>query len=224
MRSTLARSALAAGAFGLVACSTDQSSTPTTTEPSDLRADACLVRLHGRSDVGTTPVVHERFLELSPNGNAIYQDGLQWLYFPEDNYSTAVSNVVIAIDDAGCRRVVLYGFSNGAAFGAKLYCRGEDFDSRLVGVVIDDPVPDLGTLDCAPTAGVPAVLYWTGSLQEAQDGRDDCEEIGWTCEGGSAVSIETTAAWLAVPGTPSPFYDHIPFRDAPEIGEWLLGS
>jgi hypothetical protein len=62
--------------------------------------------------------------------------------------------------------VVLSGFSNGASFVGKLVCSGETFGERLVGVVIDDPVPDLGVADCAPNSTVKTAPYWTGELAQ----------------------------------------------------------
>lgn len=118
--------------------------------------------------------------------------------------------------------MVLHGFSNGAAFTASLYCSGESFEGRLRGVVIDDPVTDEAVHDCDPPAGVPAALYWTGSLTEAQPGVR-CEDIGYTCSGEVILGIDAYATELGVEVQASPHTDHTAFPDAPELLEWLLG-
>ena len=100
---------------------------------------------------------HDDFAELSPTGNDVVGDGHQWLYAPEERYIEARSIVDDTLTAAGCRRAVLNGFSNGAAFVAKLYCRGETFDGRVVGIVVDDPVPDEAVVGCAPA---PAASTW----------------------------------------------------------------
>ena len=94
--------------------------------------------------------------EVLPTGNADGWGGRQWLYFPDERYAEARDIVATAAVEAGCATVVLDGFSNGAAFAAKLWCRGETFGGRLIGVVIDDPVPDSGVVDCTPSPDVAA--------------------------------------------------------------------
>ncbi len=158
---------------------------------------------------------------LFPRGNDEGWGGRQWNYLDAENYAAATSVVATSIDDAGCSAVAINGFSNGGAFAAKLYCEGETFGGRVVGVVIDDPVPDAATADCAPAASVEAQLYWTGGLLPTATVGTDCGDIDWTCEGGTIVGIDTfsTAAGLAI--TPSPFTEHRPYSDAPEPMMWL---
>ena len=83
--------------------------------------DRCLVRLHGKGDEGATTVANGVTV-VAPTGNADGWGGRQWLYFPDEEYDAARAVVEEA---AGCTQVIVDGFSNGASFAAKLYCRGE---------------------------------------------------------------------------------------------------
>src|SRR5690606_2637064 len=97
----------------------------------------CVVRLHGKGGgAGGTGPAGDGLLEVRPGGNASGWGGRQWLYFPDGEYGRARAGVQQAIEEAGCGPVVVYGFSNGAAFAAKLFCRGETFGGRLRGVVV----------------------------------------------------------------------------------------
>ena len=214
MRRTLAGLVLA-----LAACNGDSDTAPTTTTIA-IQADTCLVRVHGRSESGAPAAMRDGYAELSPGGNGASGEGRQWVYFPEAKYTEARDIVTAAVDEAGCARVVLNGFSNGAAFVASMYCNGETFAGRLTGVVVDDPVPDEGSLDCAPADGVNAALYWTGALTQAEPGTD-CDGIGWICEGGRVVGIDAYAASLGVAIQPSSNATHTWYRDAPELVAWL---
>ena len=185
-----------------------------------VQSERCLVRIHGKTESGAPSVLVGTYAELAPSGNEASGDGRQWTYFPEAKYEEARDIVTAAIDDAGCERVVLNGFSNGAAFVGSMYCNGETFSGRLVGVVIDDPVPDEGTLDCQPGAGADAALYWTGALTQAEPDTD-CDDIGWTCEGGRVVGIDAYADSLDVEVQPSPHDTHTWHRNAPELEAWL---
>jgi len=156
-----------------------------------------------------------------PSGNAKGWGGRQWLYFPDSKYLKARQIVEDALDDVGCRAAVIHGFSNGGAFAAKLYCRGETFGGRVVGYVIDDPVTDHGVEACRPNPATQAVLYWTGALESAAPAGASCKPIDWTCEGDSVVGIDAYAASLGIAVTPSPFTQHQSFDDAPEIRRWL---
>lgn len=187
-----------------------------------VRADRCLVRVHGRSESGAASVLRDGYAEISPTGNDEAFGGYQWLYFPEDRYQQARHIIAEAIDAAECERVVLNGFSNGAAFVAKVLCRGETFGGRLVGVVIDDPVPDEGVVPCEPASGIDAALYWTGALTDADAGTD-CDSIDFTCEGGRLIGIDAYADSLGVAIEQSVFDEHRWYRDAPELDAWLGG-
>lgn len=206
----------------LVGCS-DGADTRSGPEPSDtdVTAERCLVRMHGRSETGAEPVEHADHVELAPTGNDTSGEGHQWLYDTEEHRGQAMGRVEAWIDRVQCNDVVLYGFSNGAAFVASLYCRGESFDGRLRGVVIDDPVTDEAVVDCEPPEGVPAALYWTASLTEAQPGVL-CADIGYTCAGDLILGVDAYADELGVDVQASPHTDHTAFQDAPELLEWLV--
>ncbi len=158
---------------------------------------------------------------ISPTGNEAGWGGRQWLYFPDERYDEAREIVRTAIDDVGCERVVIHGFSNGGAFAAMLACRGESFDGRVAGIVIDDPVPDQGVIPCGRDEATPVALYWTGALDGTAVPGTDCAGIDWTCAGGSLIGIDAYAAALDVEIKQSPQPDHQPFWDAPEPLEWL---
>lgn len=211
----------------LVACSVEEPTaapTPTAPERSEVTAEACLVRIHGRSETGADPVARHGFAEVSPTGNSPAGEGHEWVYDTDESYREARDLVVDWIDAVSCDRVVLNGFSNGGGFVGALYCRGEDFGGRLVGVVIDDPVPDDAVEACQPASDVPVGIYWTGALTEAEAGVA-CDDIGYTCAGETLLGIDAYAAALDVDVQTSPNEDHVWFRDAPELQIWLrIGS
>lgn len=208
-------------AVTFVACGSESDdATPTSVAPVGVTAERCLVRLHGRTGTGGPPVVHDAYAELSPTGNDEYADGHQWLYSTEERYIGARDIVARAISGAGCEHVVLNGFSNGAAFAAKLYCRGETFGGVVAGVVVDDPVPDEAVRGCSPAPGVPVALYWTGALRDANAGVE-CDSIDYTCEGSVLLGIDAFADELGTEIIPSPHAEHLWYRDAPELSDWL---
>jgi hypothetical protein len=186
---------------------------------STVDASRCVVRLHGKGASGEEDRVDARgFIEVSPSGNAAGWGGRQWLYFPEDRFADARQIVADAVER--CRAVIVDGFSNGAAFAAKLYCRGEDLGGRLVRVVVDDPVPDHGVDDCDPDAAVDIVLYWTGALESTARPGWACAEADWTCEGGTTVGIDAYADALGTDIRESVHREHAWYRDAPELTDW----
>ncbi len=210
--------ALALGAVAVGCGGGSDSSAVEPPEGDGASTDRCLLRLHGKGGAGADTVVEDDVTVISPNGNAEGWGARQWLYFPDSEY-TAARNVV---DDAitGCGQVIIHGFSNGAAFAAKLYCRGESFGGRLVRVVVDDPVVDAAVDECSPEPSVGVTLYWTGALEaQAQPGWD-CTEADWTCEGGRTIGIDAYAEALRTPSLPSPFEEHQSFLEAPELSEW----
>ena len=151
-----------------------------------------------------------------PAGNAPGWGGLQWLYYPASNYQTARNIVANDVAAGGCGRVIVYGFSNGAAFAAKLYCRGETFGGTVVGYVVDDPVTDHAVEGCARPP-VKVVIYWTGDIN-VPDGWQ-CGD--WTCEGGSAIGIARYEAAVGVVRKPSIYTTHRQYGDPPEFHSWL---
>lgn len=87
-------------------------------------------------------------------------DGPYLTYGDDDTaYDAAVANVRAHIDDNNCGPVMITGASNGGAFLAKMYCRGEDFGGRLWAVHVDDPVPDAGVVDCSPSPTVIRTMF-----------------------------------------------------------------
>ena len=187
-------------------------------DPSAVTTDRCLVRLHGKGGGGAETVVEDGASVISPDGNAEGWGGRQWLYFPDEEYTAARKVVEDAI--AGCGQVIIHGFSNGAAFAGKLYCRGETFGGRLVRVVVDDPVVDAAVNDCSPDPSVGVALYWTGALEaQAQPGWE-CAEADWTCEGGHTIGIDAYAEALVTQVKASPFDQHQSFLEAPELSDW----
>ena len=79
--------------------------------------------------------------------------GLQREYDTDAGLATRVDRVTAVSDAAGCARVVVHGFSNGASMS----------EGAWTGVIIDDPVTDASTQPCTP-ADVPVTVYWTGAL------------------------------------------------------------
>jgi len=215
----------AAASLGLLSASiggcSDADEGAPVTSAGGVVADRCVVRLHGKGGQGGSPTVDAGIATLSPDGNADGWGGRQWLYFPEDDYASAVEVVAQAVAATQCAEVVVAGFSNGASFAAKLYCAGETLSGTLVGVVIDDPVTDSGVAECAPSASAVAALYWTRALESVAPAGADCSAIDWTCEGGTSIGIDAYAAWLGIEPQPSIFTDHQPYWVVPEIEEWL---
>lgn len=156
---------------------------------------------------------------LHPNGNAPGWGGLQWLYFPDDDYSFVRVIVGGIIEQNACRRVIIHGFSNGAAAAGKLFCRGETFEHRVIGYVLDDPVPDHGVEPCTPAGSVKMRLYWTGALAQASDGWS-CKSADWTCEGDTTIGITKYARAVGVSVTPSIHKNHEEYRNPPEYRTW----
>jgi hypothetical protein len=181
----------------------------------------CVVRLHGKGGgAAGTHAASGGVVEVAPGGNAPAWGGLVWQYFPDSGYGGARNNVVSAADAAGCGRIIVVGFSNGASFAAKLYCRGETFGGRLVGVVVDDPVVDHAVEGCHPASGVRVALYWTGALAATATPGWNCAEQDWTCEGGTTVGIDAYQSALGVGHKQSPHTSHAPYSSPPELGSW----
>lgn len=207
-----ARQAPAAPAF--------ETMTPPTTSAAPAATAApkrCAVRLHGKGGGGSASFTTGGVTYLSPTGNAAGWGGRQWLYFPDSAYREAVAIVASAIDDQGCNRVTVNGFSNGGAFAAKLYCRGESFGGRLAGVIVDDPVVDNAAKDCAPAGGVAITLYWTGALAGQSYAGWRCADADWTCDGGTTIGIAAYTTALGAAVKASPMGGHSPYLDPPEL-------
>ena len=172
--------------------------------------------LHGKGGYGTASVVAgSGYTMVSPTGNAAGWGGRQWLYFPESGYEAARAVVRAAIDGDVCTRVIVKGFSNGAAFAAKLYCRGETFGGRVIGYIVDDPVTDRAVIGCARPAGVRVVLYWTGQIAQPEG---PCPG-DWTCDGGT-LTIDTYQQHLGLIRKASIYSHHQEYSNPPELSSW----
>ena len=181
----------------------------------------CVVRLHGKGGDAEPARVVGDLMELSPAGNAEGWGARQWVYDADEQYAQAKAIVADALDDAECSRAVVNGFSNGGAFAAALYCGGERFEGRVVGYVIDDPVPDQAVLGCDPDERVEVALYWTGALDQVATPGANCADLDWTCVGESLLGIVSYAAELGATASKSPYAEHEWHRDAPELALWL---
>ena len=164
----------------------------------------CVVWLHGKGGNAQAATTVGDRTDLRPGGNASGWGGRQWLYYPDSGFAQVRSIVAAAIDGAGCGRVIVAGFSNGASAAASLYCRGETFGGRAVGYVVDDPVTDASSQGCRPAAGVKVQLVWTGALEgQAQPGWS-CASADWTCQGGTTLGIAAYQAALGAAYARSP--------------------
>jgi pimeloyl-ACP methyl ester carboxylesterase len=193
---------------------------PPTPAPPVTTAKKCVVLLHGKGGAAEPGSVTGDTIYLRPGGNADGWGGRQWLYYPEDRYQQVRAAVSNAISSAGCEHAIIQGFSNGAAAAAKLYCRGERFDNRVSGYIIDDPVPDGAVAGCKPGDGVRVRLYWTGGLSVAIDGWS-CTTQDWTCEGGRTIGIEKYGRALGTDVTKSIHTTHTAYSSPPEQTAWL---
>lgn len=193
---------------------------PEPVEPAAPTGKKCVVFLHGKGAGAVGSSSEGDVTVVRPGGNADGWGGKQWLYFPDSRYQQVRTTVQGAIDGAGCGRVIVKGFSNGAAAAAKLYCRGERFGGKVVGYLVDDPVPDHGVIGCKPATGMKVRLYWTGGLSGAVDGWS-CTKDDWTCEGGSTIGIEKYGRALGTEVKQSIHAQHAEYSSPPEIGAWL---
>jgi hypothetical protein len=179
----------------------------------------CIVRLHGAGGGGQPTMVWGGVADVMPNGNGqLTAGGLLWDYDGADDLAEAREIVEQAV--APCDAIMLDGFSNGAAFAARLYCLGENFDGRLLRVVVDDPVTDASVADCAPDPSVAVALYWTGGLAPISAPGTDCSGTEHVCLGGTMLGIDAFAEALGVEPIPSIYTDHQWHWYAPELADW----
>ncbi len=163
----------------------------------------CVVLLHGKGGEGDSTEIDEQGVAtIRPTGNAEAWDGWEWRYFPDESFDEALTIVNEAA--AACDAVLLGGFSNGAAFAAKLYCRGETLDGRLLAVVVDDPVPDGGVTHAPPTPRSPSrstgPVPWT--TRPSQAGRAP-SRIGPARAARRSALTPTPRRW-GPPSSPAP--------------------
>jgi pimeloyl-ACP methyl ester carboxylesterase len=212
-------------ATGLLVCACGGNGTTTAASPAKplLAASAnkkCVLSLHGKGAAGMPASTTGDIEYLRPGGNDTAWGGREWRYFPQGRYEELRGSLSAALDAAGCGRVIVQGFSNGAAAAAKLYCTGETFGGRVVGYIADDPVPDAGVVGCKPHPGMHIRLYWTGALSAATDGWS-CATQDWTCEGGQTIGIERYARELGTAAAPSIHSTHMEYTTPPEVAAWL---
>jgi hypothetical protein len=179
-----------------------------------------VLHLHGKSGVGGPALLTDGITHLRPSGNAEGWGGRQWLYFPEQQYKVVRSIVARTIAAAGCDKVIVHGFSNGAAAAAKLFCRAEPLAGHVLGYIIDDPVVDHSADDCRPAPGIKLKLYWTAALTNSVPGWA-CKEADWTCEGASTIGIARYASLLGTSATPSMHKTHTEYLAPPEYKAWF---
>jgi hypothetical protein len=211
---------VAAAALAGTACGDDDSGGggATTGRSVSIPADGrCVVRLHGKGGTGGRTTTAGDVSVIAPTGNSDAWGAKQWLYFPAAEYDAAVAIVRDAV--AGCGRIIVDGFSNGASFAAAMYCHGESFGGRLARVIVDDPVTDHAVDDCTPAPDVDVTLYATGALESQAPAGTRCDDLDWTCEGGETLGIEAWATALGVPRQQSPHTDHQPYADPPELSD-----
>jgi pimeloyl-ACP methyl ester carboxylesterase len=183
-------------------------------------AKKCVLLLHGKGGIAQPSSVIADIEYLRPGGNGSGWGGREWRYFPAEGYAQVRASLENALTTAGCGRAIVQGFSNGGAAAAKLYCRAEDFSGRVIGYIIDDPVPDEAVLGCKPRAGMHLQLYWTGGLAVATDGWS-CAAQDWTCEGGRTIGIARYARELGTSAAQSIHATHAEYTSPPEVAAWL---
>ncbi len=150
----------------------------------------CIVHLHGRGGSGFASAASSggATWRINPTSNTEFSDGGHvWQYNTSARFADAKKVVQRAIASKRCERVVIAGFSNGAAFAAKLMCRGESFDNTVIGFVLADPVPDRVVDKCRPSPLTLGRRYVRHSRQFRKSfsgtGTRDCPR-GWTYETG----------------------------------------
>jgi hypothetical protein len=211
-----------ASATGAPATTATGSGAPATAAPTSTKAGTrCIVSFHGNGGGGQrTWTDNQGIVRLFPEGNARgWGNGRQWLYETEGDYAAAKAVVAKTLADNKCTRATFYGFSNGAAFAAKLYCKAENFGITIAGVIIDDPVVDAAVRGCARPAGVNVVLYWTGDIDVPAGW--DCRANNWTCEGGASIGIAAYESALGVQRRASIHTKHLQYIDPPELLAWI---
>ncbi len=136
----------------------------------------------------------------SPNGNFWLYDGPHNFQFDptssadENYYNDTVTSINNAVNTEGCTgAILLMGQSNGGAMAAKMYCRGYDFNGRLTGLILDDPVPDQAVLNCnRQNLKYKIYLYSDGLTNEANQAGGvnyRCSNMPsqWYCENDTAL-------------------------------------
>lgn len=177
----------------------------------------CGVFLHGATGTGQA-TMHGDPTYIFPTGNAYMSPGRMWLYTTETTYQQALTSIKNSIP-SDCTKIILHGFSNGAAMAAKVYCKGETFNNRLIGVIIDDPVMDHGTDNCARPAGVQVAAYYTDAILYGPN--YNCVANGYTnCEGGELIGKAAFQSNVGVTLQRSPHNTHTLWQYPPPYSQW----
>ncbi|MGE3328867.1 MAG: hypothetical protein AB7N61_26030 [Acidimicrobiia bacterium] len=169
----------------------------------------CFLGLHGWGYFGEDAAPPGMEADnVQPNGNIdlgywpqYQRDAYMWVYFDDQSdyprsrfaqasFDGALSVVNLALAEHDCGQIVVQGFSNGAAFAAKMYCRGETLGDRVVGYIIDDPVTDKGVDGCDPAAGMNVRLYHSTDIANTAGGGGPCRPtLTWFCDGNWRYSV-----------------------------------
>lgn len=113
----------------------------------------------------------------------------------EQSYNAVVTRIKTSLSSDGCTGpLLLVGGSNGGAAAAKIYCRGETFEGRLQGIILDDPVPDQAVLNCSRQNLKFKVYTYSDELtneaNQAGGVSYRCKDMPsqWYCENDTALS------------------------------------
>jgi hypothetical protein len=182
----------------------------------------CLIFLHGKGGKGYAVRERDGFTDIGPTGNADapkeWGGNFQWLYATDADYTAALAIVHNATEPQGCGQIVLAGASNGGAMAAKLFCRGETFGGRLIGVFLDDPVPDQVVDGCKP-GSVRSLTLVQSDWMDGVVGAGKACPSSWTCQG-NVYSLADYAKALGVT-KPGRTKEHSSSGDlAPLIASW----
>ena len=167
----------------------------------------CIVYLHGLGGSGFASDASSggATWRINPTSNTAFSDGGHvWEYNTAARFAEAKQVVKRTIVDKRCERVVIAGFSNGAAFAAKLMCRGESFGNTVIGFVLADPVPDRVVDKCRPSSLTVGRRYVRHSRPFRKSfpgtGTRDCPR-GWMFETG-CYAITTWDQRASAPADP----------------------
>jgi hypothetical protein len=168
----------------------------------------CLVKLHGLTGRGQPTQDDGTLTLLQPQGNGVWSGGgFGWIYYSDDRfpgtgYDQARASIVESLNAVGnCGQIIVYGFSNGGAMVAKLYCRGETFGGKMVGYIVDDPVTDAGVDGCAPAAGVKVAVFHSRFMNDQVNDSTTCRPGNtWICENNVRYRLADYDARIGVTG------------------------
>jgi hypothetical protein len=188
--------------------STTKPAVTTTNKTATPGGRRCLIKLHGLTGRGQPTQDDGTVTLLQPQGNGTWPEGgFGWIYYSDDRlpgtgYDQARASILSSIDAVGnCGQIIVYGFSNGGAMAAKLYCRGESFGGRMVGYIVDDPVTDAGVDRCSPAAGVKVAVFHSRFMEDQVNGSTTCRPGNtWVCENNVRYRLSDYDARIGVVG------------------------